>query len=297
MTLTKTQATIPKYAFEQDPVTRNKAFRVKKNDSLVNYRKSDFLVPHRKDYYFMAFVKKGGGRHWIDMTAYTIKPNKLYFTIPQQVHLKEQAAEFTGMIICFTKDFLALDESDSLRKLPIIENPHHGHELDLNKNDVLFIDDILEKIYREYNAKGEWQTNMLLAYMEVLLIYLSRLYTEQFSQPKESPDRQLLKTYLSHIEESYSEFHEVAAYADRMNLSAGHLSEFIKKQSGKPAIAHIHERLILEAKRMLLHSDDSIKEIAFQLGFEDASYFNKFFKRLTLQTPLQYRTAIREIYH
>jgi len=55
--------------------------------------------------------------------------------------------------------------------------------------------------------------------------------------------------------------------------------------------------LILEAKRMLLHSDDSIKEIAFQLGFEDASYFNKFFKRLTLQTPLQYRTAIREIYH
>ncbi|HEY5749250.1 MAG TPA: AraC family transcriptional regulator [Chryseolinea sp.] len=296
MTLTKTQVAIPKYAFEQDPATGNPVFRIKKNDSVVNYRKADFLVPHRKDYYFMAFIKKGGGRHWIDMTSYTIKPNKFYFTIPEQVNLKEQAAQITGVVICFTKDFLALDENHSLRKLPIIENPHHGHELDLNPKDIVFVEDILEKIYLEYNAKGEWQSNMLLAYMEVLLIYLSRLYTEQFSQPKESPDRHLLKKYLLLIEESYSEFHEVAAYADRMNISAGHLSEFIKKQSGKPAIAHIHERLILEAKRLLLHSDDSIKEIAFQLGFEDASYFNKFFKRLALQTPLQFRMAIREIY-
>ena len=297
MTLIKTQVAIPKYAFEQDPSTGNQMFRITKNDGAANYRKCDFLVPHRKDYYFMAFIKKGGSRHWIDMTAYTIKPNKFYFTIPEQVHLKEQGALLSGIMMSFTKDFLALDENRSLRNLPIIQNPHHGHELDLNKNDQLFVEDILEKIYLEYHAKGEWQRNMLLAYMEVLLIYLSRLYTGQFSQPKESPDRQLLKKYLSHIEESYSEFHEVAAYADRMNLSAGHLSEFVKKQSGKPAIAHIHERLILEAKRMLLHSDDSIKEIAFQLGFEDASYFNKFFKRLTLQTPLQYRTAIREIYH
>ena len=297
MTLTKTQVAIPKYAFEQDPSTGNKVFRICKSDGKINYRKSDFLVPHRKDYYFMAFIKKGGSRHWIDMTAYTIKPNKFYFTIPQQIHLKEQTAIFSGMIISFTKDFLALDEKQLLRNLPIIQNPHHGHELDLSEKDLLFVDDILEKIYLEYHAKGEWQSNMLLAYMEVLLIYLSRLYTEQFSQPKESPDRQLLEKYLSHIEEAYSEFHEVAAYADLMNISAGHLSEFVKKQSGKPAIVHIHERLILEAKRMLLHSDDSIKEIAFQLGFEDASYFNKFFKRLTLQTPLQYRTAIREIYH
>jgi len=71
----------------------------------------------------------------------------------------------------------------------------------------------------------------------------------------------------------------------------------VKEQSGKPAIVHIHERLILEAKRLLYHTDQSIKEIAFNLGFEEASYFNKFFKRLTQQTPLQYRGTIREIYH
>ena len=58
MIVTKTQVNIPKYAFEQDPATGNAVFRIKKNDSLVNYRKAEFLVPHRKDYYFMAFIKK-----------------------------------------------------------------------------------------------------------------------------------------------------------------------------------------------------------------------------------------------
>src|SRR5258706_9745881 len=225
MQLTKTQVAIPKYAFEQDPTTGNREFRIHKSDGKINFRKSHFLVPHRKDYYFMAFIKKGSSRHWIDLTAYTIKPNKFYFTNPQQIHLKEQTATFSGMMISFTKDFLALDENQSLRNLPIIQNPNNGHELDLSKKDMLFLDDILEKIHIEYHAKGEWQSNMLLAYMEVLLIYLSRLYTEQFTQAKESPDRQLLKKYLLHIEEAYSEFHEVAAYADRMNISAGHLSE------------------------------------------------------------------------
>ena len=75
------------------------------------------------------------------------------------------------------------------------------------------------------------------------------------------------------------------------------LGEVIKQQSGKTAIELIHERLMLEAKRMLFHTESSIKEIAFELGFEDASYFNRFFKRLGEQTPLAYRNSTRKMYH
>jgi len=82
-----------------------------------------------------------------------------------------------------------------------------------------------------------------------------------------------------------------------LNISAGHLSEVVKDQSGKSAITHIHERLVLEAKRLLFHTENSIKEVAFQLGFEDASYFNRFFKRITGNTPLDYRSSNREMYH
>lgn len=291
------ETVIPTYPFEQDSATGNKMFRINKNDSVVNYKKADFLTPHRKDYYFLAFVKMGSSRHWIDMTPYTLKPNTFYFTVPHQVHLKEEAEPITGMSISFTSDFLATDENNFLKNLPVIQNPHNGHELGLNDQDLLFIEDILEKIHAEYHAGSHWQHNMLLAYMKVLLIHLSRLYTDQISNTEVLPDRLLLKKYLSKIEASYTSLHEVAAYADMMNISAGHLSELVKEQSGKPAIVHIHERLILEARRLLIHTDNTVKEIAFQLGFEDASYFNRFFKRLTSHTPVEYRNSIREMYH
>jgi AraC family transcriptional activator of pobA len=61
-----------------------------------------------------------------------------------------------------------------------------------------------------------------------------------------------------------------------MNVSAGHFSDMVKIKSGKPAIKHIHERIVLEARRLLFHTNNSLKEIAFDLGFSDASYFNRF---------------------
>jgi AraC-like DNA-binding protein len=293
----KEEKVIPKYPFEPDATVGNKVFRINRNDCVVNYTKADFLVPHRKEYYFMAFVRKGSSRHWIDTTPYVVQPDTFYFTVPHQVNLKEEAKPMTGMTVCFSPDFLALDESDFLKNLPVIQNPHGGHELRLNSTDIVFVEDILEKIFAEYHSGHDWQHNMLLAYMKVLLIYISRLYTEQISNQALYPDRVLLKKYLSHIETSYTHQHEVAAYADMMHISAGHLSEVVKKQSGKPAIVHIHERIMVEAKRLLFHSDLAIKEIAFRLGFEDASYFNRFFKRMAQQTPVAFRTAIREMYH
>lgn len=288
---------VPKYAFEPDNVVGNQMIRITKGDSVTNYVKADFLIPHRKDYYFMAFIKMGSSRHWIDTTPYDLKPNTFYFTVPHQVHLKEESKPVTGMTISFSHDFLASDNNGVLKDLPIIQNPYDGHELSLSDQDLIFVEDILEKIHTEYHAKHSWQHNMLMAYMKILLIYLSRLYTEQFSAAEQLPDKVLLKRYLSKIEESYTTSHEVNAYAEMLNISAGHLSELVKEQSGKPAIIHIHERLILEAKRLLFHTDYAIKEIAYHLGFEDASYFNRFFKRLTNYTPVAYRDNFREMYH
>lgn len=230
------------------------------------------------------------------MKPYTLQPNTFYFTVPHQIHLKEEAMPMTGMSIGFTEEFLAMEENNFLRQLPIIQNPDNGHEICLTDADVVFIEDMLEKIYQENLANNNWQHSMVMGYMRVLMIYLSRLYTAQFSNTDTVPDRVLLKRYLDRIEENYTEQHEVSAYADMLNISAGHLSEVVKEQSGKPAIAHIHERLILETKRLLFHTDRSVKEIAFKLGFEDASYFNRFFKRIAGDTPLAYRTSIREMY-
>ncbi|MBS1665585.1 MAG: helix-turn-helix domain-containing protein [Bacteroidetes bacterium] len=257
----------------------------------------DFLLPHRKDYYFMVFVKRGSSRHWVDMIPYDLKDNTFYFTVPQQVHLKEEPKPIWCTSISFTTEFLALQENAALSKLPLILNPQNGHELLLSDPDLTFVEDLTDKIYSEYNKPGEWQQRMLTAYLTVLLTYLSRLYTEQYKSDTPSPDRLLLKRYQAKIDESFRSLHEVAEYAALLNISPGHLGEVVKAQSGHSAIDHIHQRLVLEARRLLFHTDSPIKEIAFDLGFADASYFNRFFKRETGTTPAEYRTSIRKMYH
>lgn len=298
MILTNT-TDIPVYSLAQSSRDGSKDFEIDEVTNGLTQRQKDlFFVPHRQDYYKFVFVKVGSSKHWVDMVPYTVKSNAFYFSSPQQVLFKEEAqACANGITICFTEDFLGMEENRLLKQLPVILNPHDGHELLLSPADRLFIDDLANKMLAEYRLKLELRNSMLLSYLRILLIYLSRLYTAQFSKEGKPADLSLLKKFKALVAEHFVQVHEVAAYAEMLNLSSGHFSEMIKEQSGKTAIEHIHDRLLLEAKRMLFHSESSIKEIAFQLGFEDASYFNRFFKRLTSNTPLNYRNAIREMYH
>lgn len=287
---------VPVYSLEPDETTGNKYFRVYNYEGgFPNH--SDLLIPHRKDHYLLVFIKKAGSRQWIDMTPYVLKDNTIYFTGPGQVIVKEEFKQLWSTGIAFTAEFLSFQENASLNKLPLIQNPQNGHELLLTEADISIVEDLFNKIRIESQQPGEWQQRILTAYLTVLLTYLSRLYTAQFQVNDSSLDKLLLKKFQAKIDQSFQQFHEVGDYASMLSISAGHLSEVVKNQSGKPAIKHIHERLVLEARRMLFHTDSSLKEITYNLGFSDASYFNRFFKRETGVTPAGYRTHIRKIYH
>jgi AraC family transcriptional regulator, transcriptional activator of pobA len=276
--------------------TGNRQFRV------YNYQgdfpnPAEFLIPHRKDHHLLVFVRRGTGRHWVDMTPYVLKKNALYFLQPGQVIVKEESTHVWSMGIAFTPEFLSL-QNVSLNTLPILQNQYNRHELQLTPKDARVVDDTLQKIHAEYLQPGEWQQRMLAALLVVLLTYLSRIYLEQFKGDDAIiMDKQLLAQFHATINERFRQLHEVSDYASILNISAGHLSDVVKNQSGKPAIKHIHDRLVMEARRMLLHTNQPLKEIAYDLGFSDASYFNRFFKRETGGTPADYRTNIRKMYH
>jgi AraC-like DNA-binding protein len=287
---------LPVYSLAPDDIAGNPHFRVYNFEGTLP-GKADLLIPHRKDHYLVVFIRHANSRQWIDMSPYTIKDHTVYFTGPNQVIVKEGFEKLWSTGIAFTGEFLSMQENASISKLPIIQNLHNGHELQLTGDDVKFIEDILMQINREYQSQGEFQQRMLTAYLTVLLTYLSRLYTEQFKEPAFSPDKLLLKNFQARINECFREMHEVGDYAALLNISAGHLSEVIKMQSGKPAIKHIHDRLVMEARRLLFHTQNSSKEIAFELGFSGDSYFSRFFKRETGVTPAEYRANIRKMYH
>ena len=287
---------IPVYNLTPDEIAHNRHFRVYNFEGSLPHA-ADLLVPHRKDHYLLVFIRRAANRQWIDMTPYALRDNTIYFTGPNEIIVKEGFNSLYSTGIAFTREFLSYQENTSLNELPLIQNPQKGHELLLSKPDILFVDDMLAKINAEYQLPGEWQQRMLGAYLTVLLTYLSRLYTAQYTDIIISEDKLLLKNFQAKINSCFRELHEVREYASRMHISAGHLSELVKIQSGKPAIKHIHERIILEAQRLLFHTENSLKEIAYDLGFVDDSYFNRFFKRETGKTPAGYRSSARKMYH
>jgi AraC-like DNA-binding protein len=255
-----------------------------------------FLVPHRKDYYLFVLVRQGSSRHWIDSIPYTLSPGTFYFTVPQQVHLKEEMRPMQGLVLRFTEEFLQLEENRGLRELPLLQNPAGGHELSLTAADLAFVGDTLSTMLVEFRGSDPWKNHMLAAQLRVLVIYLSRLYTAQFGIAANG-ERRLLREFQGLIDRLYREEHEVAGYAARLHISPGHLNHRVKEQSGKTAIHHIHARIVMEAKRQLLYSNLTVKQLGDHLGFEDPAYFNRWFKRLTGKTPMRYRADIREMYH
>jgi AraC-like DNA-binding protein len=287
---------IPVYRLEPDEVAGNKHFRMYQFEGTLP-NQADLLIPHRKDHYLLVFIRRAGRRQWIDMRPYDLKDNTVYFTGPNQVIVKEGFEQLWSTGIAFTKEFLSFQDNAALSKLPLILNPQNGYELLLTEADVNFVEDMLAKISIEYKYSSEWQQRMLTAYLTVLLTYLSRIYTEQYKDGAIAADKLLLRNFHAKINEHFRELHEVGDYASMLHISAGHLSEAVKMQSGKTAIKHIHERMILEAKRLLFHTSNSLKEIAYDLGFADASYFNRFFKRETGTTPAGFRASAREMYH
>jgi AraC-like DNA-binding protein len=248
----------------------------------------EMLIPHRKGYYLFVLVRQGDSRHWIDTRSYTLKPDHFYFTVPHQVHLKEEPRPMRGLALAFTQEFLQLEENSALLRLPILTNRAGGHELRLNPMDVATIEHLLRQLLQEYQGEGAWREPMLGVLLHQLLIYLSRLYLLQFREETEGQET-LLKRFLALVGERYAELHEVGAFASLLHVSAGHLYDVVKQQSGKSCIGHIQDQLLVESKRRLLHTGLPVNQIGDELGFEDAAYFNRFFKRHTGLTPLTYR--------
>ena len=144
---------VPVYTLWPDEEASNKYFRIYNYEGSLPSQ-SDLLVPHRKDHYLLVFMRRAGRRQWIDMTPYTLKANTIYFTGPSQIIVKEEFKQLCRTGIAFMEEFLSFQENESLRNLPLIQNPLSGHELPLTKADINFVEDMLARINVEYQQSG-----------------------------------------------------------------------------------------------------------------------------------------------
>ena len=258
------------------------------------FSKTKFIEPHRRNFFSFFLIKTGDIKHSIDFQNYQCTAGDMFFMAPNEVYLAETADEFGGVSINCNPELLESIETS----LPIIKNVFRINKISLNEEQRQYIEDLMQKMLREFNGKQIFSGKILRSHFSAFLFYLSRVY-QQAHQANDttSEEGDVIEKFRSLINLHWKKFKHIDDYAKLLYISPGHLNHIVKQQTGKQAIGLIQEKKILEAKRLLLHSKNSIKEIAYQIGFEDPAYFNRFFKRWNGVTPLAFRDKIREKYN
>ncbi|MCC2547145.1 AraC family transcriptional regulator [Hymenobacter sp. BT175] len=245
-------------------------------------------VPHAHDFYLLLYIPEGHGTHTIDLLPYEIRPGSLFFMTPGQVHSWELSADVQGFIVFFDADFFLLRYPGSV----LDEYPFFAS----TAPPVLYLPPaetefswLLERMLAESTTPFANQAEVFRSYLHLCLELACRHYPPHPAQPASALGRQQVREFGRLLNEQFRTRRAVADYADQLHLTANHLNAVCRRLLNKTASTLIHERVVVEARRLLLHSALSVAEVADQLGFDDASYFVRFFRRHTGITPEAYR--------
>ncbi|WP_295790743.1 helix-turn-helix domain-containing protein [Mucilaginibacter sp.] len=240
---------------------------------------------HRHDFFYVLALKKGAGSHDIDFISYTVGDNSVFFMRPGQVHQLVLKAGSTGYLLQFREEFYFPREKVSNQLLRQAGNINH---YELNADAFQKLLNTLTSIFNEYTGKQERYEDVIRANMGILFIELVRQHSRATPDNVTLYTQERLEAFLSLLETHVNK-KQVAEYAAMLNLSTYQLNAITKAALGKTCSELINEHIILEAKRYLLATSNQINQIAYYLGYEDVSYFIRFFKKHMGHSPEAFR--------
>lgn len=246
-----------------------KLFKVSKMKEIIKPTK-----PHKHAGYFeLIFLSKGSGAHSIDDKVYQVNAPTLFFLRPNQTHCWDFSSIPKGYVLLFKEEIFS---NQSVRRL-LSKMPAH---LPL-KPDV-FIESIFSNL-----ARLGTEIDIAACYINVLLHHI----LEDVGMPIVKTDAVLFQ-YQKMVDSDFREMKSVNYYAEKLNIGSNTLNELSKRFLGNTANEIIKQRIFMEAKVLLTHTEKSVKEIAMELNFSDASHFNKFFVSNSKITPGNYRKLL-----
>ena len=249
------------------------------------------------DFYMIALKKIKSGTFLYGKTKYDHHNGSMSFVKPRQVlEITNVELSEKAFVIYIHEDyFLGHPMHEEIKKYGYFDY-EINEALHLSPSEELIMWDLYEKIGMEYrNNQDEFSKDIILAHIDSILKYAQRFYKRQFlnrtklSGGTVSRFQKILRTYFETGKIRQFGLPSVNAIANELNTSARYLSDLLKQETGKTALEHIHIFLIDEAKNLLLGTENTIAETAYQLGFENPPYFSRLFKKEVGLTPLEFR--------
>lgn len=247
---------------------------------------------HRHDFYFILFLKKGYGNHEIDFITYEVSDYSVFIIRPGQVHHLELRSDCIGFMIQFSPEFYypIEKEHNTLLQRASAKNHYKIDDVGFTRFNVL-----LASILNEYQSKPEEYEEVLKSNLRILFVELIRLRADN-NKKSDNNDlyiQERLEEFLQLLESNISKEKQVSQYASMLSLSNFQLNAITKQTLGKTASELINEQIILESKRYLLATSNQVNQIAYHLGYEDVSYFIRFFKKHTSYSPEAFRQKLK----
>ncbi|MBO9203713.1 MULTISPECIES: helix-turn-helix transcriptional regulator [Niastella] len=243
---------------------------------------------HKHNFFFVLALQQGKGIHEIDFIPYPIHDHTIFILRPGQVHKLELQAASTGFLMEFDLTFYQPKHTISEQRWKKAASKNHCQ---VAAAQYLKLHSLLENIHAEFVAKQEGYAEVIKANLDIFFIE----YLRQSRNPKETAKPEGIYTQerfedFNHLLETHIDrLKNVSQYAELLNLSPYQLNAITKTSSGKTVSELINEQIILEAKRYLLATSNQVKDIADLLGYEDVSYFIRFFKKHTGHAPEAFR--------
>ncbi|MHA4844760.1 helix-turn-helix domain-containing protein [Flavitalea antarctica] len=252
-------------------------------------------TPYYKDAFFhITFATDMDAVLHVNDKAYECREGGLFFFISpdQLIHWKRTKSNWKGFVLLVKPKFLTYSIQGSLLlKELILFHQDKIHVTPVPEASRRQVEIVFENILEEYCSNEEWKFEMIRSYIKILLIHAQRINRSTALLPV-SREEELLFNFQSLVNRFFSKQRSVYEYAQQLNVHPTHLSETIKKKTGKTASAFIRQRVLLEAQCLLAYTSLDISQIAYELNFDEPSNFMRFFKTYEKKTPSAYRASL-----
>jgi AraC-like DNA-binding protein len=255
-------------------------------------------IPYRPDYFSFIFVEDAHGKYIIDEMAFTIEPGTIYFTNPGNYRVFEWYSITEAFLITFNESYLKEHVHHDIYKefsflltetvQPKVLQPELFKE----------IEQVYKQIHKEQLGNSPYKNRIIGSLFVVLLLKIKEYFWQDYNPIYEgNRSSQIVKTFKQNLENHYRKLidgkeekvYRVQDYASLQNLHPNYLNNVIKTKTGKSVGTWIADKTMAEAKSLLQNSSVSIKEIAYLLGFAEATHFSNYFKKHTDLSPASYR--------
>jgi len=247
-------------------------------------------VPHRHSYYEVILFFEGGGTDAIDFVNYPIYPCAVHFVKPGQVHMMGRAERSSGCNFRFMREYFYENETGAasfFREYPFFSPQAEMPVLQVAEPEFA----VLRKLVQVYAESAAYAPADASRSLVRAMLQLLKPAFEQAVLVPHTPNH--LSRFMMLVAQNFNEKRNVADYSEMLHITPNYLNELCTGHLGITAKALIEEQVMLEIKRLLFHTDLSVKEIAFRLNFDDPSYFVRRFKEKTGYTPAAFRTESR----